>query len=691
MIMTQENSILKNLSELINHLSELTGICSYYYNFKGERIEIPLETKEKILSSMGFSIKEKDMLYWIEYFENYPWREVLEPVYVNTTSEIFLYLSEKYKNSVYIEIMPFEELSTADHNRNLTLNIDNLNILESKDLNDSKYFKYSISIPELAPGYYKIKVFLKAHSEKESFLIVTPDYSFNSFNEKKWGLHLNLWSIRGNRKEGDFSLAEKIASFVNSLEGITSISPLHLNDPENKYGISPYSALSREFKTPLYLARYSVEERNKEFFDYKYVFETKLKAIRDDFENFYEQEFLKNNERAKRFILYKNSLCPAIQEDLKYFAVFCFLRQKLGKNWQNWDESLKKAEKESLNKIYIKNQKECLFFEYIQWLVDEEIKTLNKYRISTDLGFGSLKDSFDVWLNQDIYAINAEYGAPPDDFNPKGQKWGFPPVIPFKLKQNKYLPFIKILKSNMGNNLLRIDHALGLFRAFWIPDGDNPEKGAYVKHNWKDLLGIICLESLINKTGIIVEDLGTGELWMKEELIKRKMLSWKVFYFEKNGDIFNPSSIYPSDAICSITTHDLPTFKGYWYGKDIQLRKKFSIFDNSQADSAMKERHRNKELIIKLLEEEGTIKQKTQEIEDIILGIIKFLSKTPCKLLLLYLEDLFLIEDQTNLPGTVDEYPNWQKKIPFEVDEIINAPVFKTIESILKETGRLHH
>lgn len=689
MIMTQENSILKNLSELIEKLSELTGILSFYYNYKGEKIEIPNETKVKILSAMGFSIEKESLLYWIDYFESYPWKEILEPVHVNSSPELFLYLHQDYNDKVFIEVTPFKDLGTEGEVYSNTFHVNELQIIDSKEFNEVRYFKYSLSIPELLPGYYQIAISLK-NLKRETLLIFTPDSCLTPFNYKKWGIHLNLWALRGDNRESDFSHVEKITKFVHSLGGIISLSPLHLNDPKDKYGISPYSAISRQFRTPLYLSRYPVEEKNEEFFEYRYVYEEKIEAAKSDFENFYKNEYLQQTDKAKTFIQYKNSLCPAIKEDLKYFAVFCFLREKFGKNWQNWDEPLKKANIESLNKIYIDNQKECLFFEYLQWLVEEEIKKMNNYEISTDLGFGSIKESFEVWLNQTIYALNAEYGAPPDDFNPRGQKWGFPPLIPFKLKQQKYLPFIKILRSNMFCSLLRIDHALGLFRAFWIPEGDALQNGAYVRHPWRDLLGIISLESQLNKTGIIAEDLGTSEEWMKEELNKREMLSWKVFYFEKLGNSFKASENYPSDALCSITTHDLPTLKGYWASKDIQLRKEFSIFDDFQTDIAMQERQKDKEMIINLLLKEGCIDKDTQEIENILWGIIKFLSKTNCKLLLLYLEDLFLIEEQTNLPGTTDEYPNWQRKIPFKTDEIINSPVLKQLESILRESGRIY-
>jgi len=192
-----------------------------------------------------------------------------------------------------------------------------------------------------------------------------------------------------------------------------------------------------------------------------------------------------------------------------------FFKGRTGKKLAKLGAKIQKSRKESIDRIYQENEKEVLFYQYLQWLIDEEIDSFKQYNLCMDIAFGSIKSSFDVWINQEIYALSSEHGAPPDDFNPNGQKWGFPPVIPFKLKEQAYLPFIKLLKCNMNSSLLRIDHALGLFRAFWIPEDSNPEQGAYVKYPWKDLLGIIALESQLNRTGVIGEDLGTAEEWMK--------------------------------------------------------------------------------------------------------------------------------------------------------------------------------
>lgn len=676
----QESSILKNLNQLICRLSDLVGIIPSYINCFGQRIEIPLETKIRILNLMGFNIEEEELKKNIEYFETYPWLDVLQPVYVTEKPTIFIYLSNN-ENEIKVEISSYEELSNTQGSLFFTYKLEDCLKIEEKLIQSKTFIKYKLNLPTLPLGYYNLKIQTK-NFEKNSLLIICPESCFTR-KIRKWGIHLNLWSLRGFGREGDFLHLFKIAKFIKNHNGFISINPLHFRNPVTD-GTSPYSAATRVFNIPLFVSSCPVSEKNKVFFEYDYVWHEKIGVLKSEFEKFLK----KKGGKYKSFLQYKKKLSPILKKELKYFSVFCLLRERFGADWRLWNEEFRNPKKEKLDQIYEENKKEILFYEYLQWLIDRDIKKVSSITC-LDIGFGSTKCSYDVWSNQKLYALEAEYGAPPDDFNPKGQRWGFPPVIPFELINQKYLPFIKVLKANMSSSMVRIDHALGLFRAFWIPDDLTPSEGAYVKQPWQDLLRIICLESKLNKTEVIAEDLGTSEYWMKEELGKRKMYSWKVFYFERHEDSFKSYKEYPKNALCSITTHDLPTLKGFWIGKDIELRKEFSIFDNTQAEAALKERQKLKDHIIKILKDEGLINYQKEDLEEILFGIIKFLSLTKCRYVLFYLEDLLMLESQQNLPGTVNQYPNWQIKLPLEIKEILRSQSLKKLISILRETGRL--
>lgn len=671
--MTQERSILKNQKWLIDRVSDLVGILPYYYNNFGEKIEISIDIKAEILSSIGIVLTESSLIDWINYFERSNERNTFEPVYVlSNPIEIKIPSYREIPLDLSIEIVPFEDLGTVGERRLLELKLSS---------------EGTLTLPHLPLGYYRLRVDLDGNTTN-SILIIVPETAYSKFERKTWGFHVNLWSLRGYGIESSFIHLRVLGEYVKRLGGFLSLSPLHLNDPEDSYGISPYSALSREFRTPLYLSEPKILEKDTSFFEYERIWREKIERL----EVLFYQDFLKAPEKIRAFNQYKNKLCPLIREDLEYFGVFMFLSKRYGKDWSLWEPELRKPNHEKIREIYRENHNQVLFYEYIQWLIDSEIESMRDFGLFFDLGFGSVCRSFDVWRHQDIYAKEAEYGAPPDDFTPMGQKWGFPPVIPFRLREQAYIPFIKILRNNMKGSLLRIDHALGLFRAFWIPKGRSPKEGAYVKYPWQDLLGIICLESYLNKTEIIGEDLGTAEDWFREELSKRKIASWKVFYFEKEGEDFKDLSKYPENALCSITTHDLSTFRGFWQGKDLELRRDLLLIGQSNYERFYQERLKDKERILNLLERTGIFdRAKDQrDFNKILLSLIKFLSMTNSKYLLIYIEDLLMIEEQTNLPGTTTEVPNWRRKLPVTIEEFLNLPILREIEFLLTETGRIY-
>jgi 4-alpha-glucanotransferase len=213
-----------------------------------------------------------------------------------------------------------------------------------------------------------------------------------------------------------------------------------------------------------------------------------------------------------------------------------------------------------------------------------------------DLAIGSVGGGSDAWNYRDVIASGADVGAPPDDFSPDGQKWGFPPAIPDKLKETGYELFIETIRKNMKHGgALRIDHALGMFRLFWIPCGMTPKEGAYVAYQSEDLLRIIALESIRNRTMVIAEDLGTIGDNVRESLKRLRMLSYRLFYFERNypDPSFLPPGGYPRMALCAVTTHDLPTIYGYWKGRDLKVRRQLGKYpDDTLWNKQVEERKR---------------------------------------------------------------------------------------------------
>ena len=277
----------------------------------------------------------------------------------------------------------------------------------------------------------------------------------------------------------------------------------------------------------------------------------------------------------------------------------------------------------------------------------------------------------------------ARVGSPPDGFSPTGQDWSFPPPNEDKHRENGYRMYIETVRKTMRHGgALRIDHVMRLFRLYWIPEGHDATRGAYVKDRPQDLVRILALESVRNNAVIVGEDLGTVEAEVRETLARFGILSYRLLIFERNENGFKSPAEYPKQALTSTTTHDLPTIAGFWTGQDISARLDAGTIDALSFEKQKLERIRDKQLLLNALFElnllpveyerdAGRISELTPDIHYAITG---FLALTPCELWLVNQEDITRETHQQNLPGTTAEYPNWSRKMRWSLEDLTRDP-----------------
>jgi 4-alpha-glucanotransferase len=258
-------------------------------------------------------------------------------------------------------------------------------------------------------------------------------------------------------------------------------------------------------------------------------------------------------------------------------------------------------------------------------------------------------------------------GAPPDLFNTQGQNWGLPPFIPHRLRAAGYDPFIQTIRATMRHaGGLRIDHAMGLFRLYWIPQGATAKDGAYVRYRADELLAIVALESQRARAFVIGEDLGTVEEGVREKLCENGVLSYRLMWFEEK-----PPAEFPVEALAAVSTHDLPTVAGVWTGSDIEAQKKIGLKPNEEGQNQWREK------LVKVAGEQAPV-------DDVVEKAYELLATAPSRILTASPDDALAVEERPNMPSTMnDKWPNWSLALPMDAESIRSHSLVRRVAETL--------
>ena len=495
-----------------------------------------------------------------------------------------------------------------------------------------------------------------------------------------WGLMVQLYGIRSERNWGigDFGDLHTLVELAASLgAGVVGVNPLHA-----AY-VSPYSPSSRHALNTVYLDIEAIPEfghcaeaqqltksraflsrllhlRKAELVDYDGV----RSAKHDVLELLYAC-FRSNRSRRRDFARWH----AASTRELRDYALYEALREELGSGgWQSWPAEFRSPATPEVRKFLKRREERVHFHAYLQWNARLQLDLVQRRAhelgmpvgLYFDLALGADRGGAEVWSDQGAYATEASIGAPPDEFNPRGQDWGLPPYSPRALRAAGYSPVVDLLRANMPRGgALRLDHVMALARLYWIPQGNKPDKGGYVHYPLEDLLALLARESRASQCMVIGEDLGTVTPELRKALNDAGILSYRPLLFEKDAaGEFAPPGAYPREALTCLSTHDLPTWRGFWDGHDLMLRQRFGLSMDFEKEKSMREQ--DKERLKRALEREG--------VDTSAAGAHAFLARTPCKLLMVQPEDVFELVEQANLPGTVDQHPNWRRKLPVSLE-----------------------
>ncbi|MFL5379993.1 MAG: 4-alpha-glucanotransferase [Myxococcales bacterium] len=556
----------------------------------------------------------------------------------------------------------------------------------------------AIALPALPIGYHTVKLRVR-DVEAEQLLVVAPSRCTHPSEvlagQRGVGITLQLYSVVSERNQGigDFTDLASIARWAGAHgASFVGVNPLHAlrNAPGE---ISPYSPLTRLFKNPIYLDVEAVPElaqseaartllrspqvrealaslRSGERVDHARAFAIKMSILGELHRSF--SALPEGSERKRAY----RAFVAAEEPELTRFATFQALDAHFGDR-RPWPEEYRAPESSAVQTFARTNVAAIDLHRYLQFEIDRQLAsvasaaTQSRLRLGLyqDLAIGSAPGGSDTWAFPGLFVTRAAIGAPPDGYSKEGQNWGLPPIDPRALRAGRYRYFIRLVRNALRHaGALRIDHAVGLFRQFWIPQGLSGREGAYVRFPAEDLLGILALESRRRMAIVVGEDLGTVPAEVPPALHARGVLSSRVLYFERDErGRFLRASEYERDSLTTANTHDMPTLEGFFRGRDIAIKREVGLIaSDEEARRAREDRRREKRELFRRLASEGVLPEAGGEPEasQVRAAIHAFLERTPASLVGISLDDLLGEEEPVNVPGVApDKFESWTRKL----------------------------
>jgi 4-alpha-glucanotransferase len=505
-----------------------------------------------------------------------------------------------------------------------------------------------------------------------------------------WGWMLQLYALRSARSWGIGDLGD-LHEFLDWTArehgaGAILLNPLHAPGPTHPVQPSPYTPSSRRFANPLALR---IEDLDA-YLQADPTTRAEVDALRvSATTERIDHDLVWAAKRDALELLWRSAGRPdALAESsagLRDWATYCALAERHGGRWSRWPSELRDVSSPAVAAARRELAPRVAFHAWVQQQCADQLTGLRRHAhdsgmavgVLHDLAVGVDADGADAWALAEVLATGVSVGAPPDNFTPRGQDWGLPPWRPDRLAATGYAALRDMLRAVLHHaDGLRIDHVAGLWRLWWIPPGDTPDRGTYVHYDAETMLAVLALEAHRADAIVVGEDLGTVEPEVTQALADNEMLGCAVSWFTRDqsqpGEPLLPPSRWPSRAAASLSTHDLPTAAGFLQGEHVRARADLGLLDDVPAEQATADRERAEWL--DLLRSEGVLDGAQPDDAEIITAMHRLLARTSSRLKLISPYDVLGEVRQPNLPGTVDEYPNWRLPLPQTLEELMADP-----------------
>ena len=715
------------LDSLLDHLARLRGIGDRYHDYRGELKTIDAASKTAILAAMGCRVTDAEAVAAeIARIEAGRWQGLLPGVSVVRpgASGVSVVVPA---DALEVELRWSLRLDDGSERAGACRAAD-LGETERQEIGGRSLTRRMLALPEDLPsGYHELELATPTGERDGCSLIVAANHCHEpdalADGGRLWGVAVQLYTLRSeaNWGMGDFADLESVLRHAaENGAAFVGLNPLHALFPSNPHHFSPYSPSSRHFLNVLYIAVPKLPEfgecaaaqamvagpefstelarlRATPTVDYPGVSRLKLAVLRRLFQHFRDEHLARDSERARAFRAYRAERGAPLRLHALHDALDEQLRGEDPERWgwPVWPEQYRRPDGPAVAEWERENA-ECVdFHAWLQWLADSQLAEAQRVAVGAGMAIGLYGDyavgvnpsGSETWSEQKVYRSGAGVGAPPDALALKGQDWGIPPQDPYELRAAAYRPFRNLIAANMRHfGALRLDHVMALFRQWWVPVGLDATGGGYVHYPLEDLMSVLALESTLNRCLVVGEDLGTVPDEMRHAMAAFSVYHYKVLLFEKHGDgRFRSPEEYLRRSIATITTHDLPTLRGYWEGRDLELRDRLQLYPNEAIRRhVLDERVRDRAQLLAALESAGLApgapKDPDGPYTDALAHATQlYLGRSAAALAVLQAEDLLGMTDPVNVPGTRDEHANWKRKMTATVDEIFTRDTARAL------------
>ena len=498
---------------------------------------------------------------------------------------------------------------------------------------------------------------------------------------RPWGIAVQLYGLRraGDGGIGDYTaLAQFARGAARHGADAVAISPVHAQFSADLHRFSPYAPSSRMMANVLHAeAGPDPEHEASEHVDWPHASRSRLARLRAAFDA---------GEDADALAQFRHDRGEPLEAHARFEALHdhFFVADSAHWHWRTWPEPFRSPDSAEVEAFAREHAADVAFHAWLQMRADQGLATAQaaakdagmRIGLISDLAVGTDGGGSHAWSRQAEMMIGLAVGAPPDLWNKQGQNWGIAAFSPLGLRRSGFTAFIEMLRAALRHaGGVRIDHVMGLQRLWVVPDGAAASEGAYLTFPIEDMLRLVALEAHRHGAVVLGEDLGTVPDGFAERLTGSGVMGLRVLWFERDDATLRPPQGWTRQAVAMTSTHDLPTVAGWWRGRDLDWRERMGW--DADPSRLRHEREQDRGLYWQAFRDSGAASgdapppHDTWRAVDAALGHV---ARAASDLVLLPLEDVLALDEQPNLPTTLDEHPNWRRRMPGEAATLLDAP-----------------